>query len=289
MNLWEKFLRITYRTAAEPYLKKYNEKSLETVLQKSLLLLDESFVNEIKNRLRQWVFNDGGFTNRDGRSDLYYSLFGCFTAEVLSVNEIFPWLKKYVNTKIGDPSLSGINLRCAAILYAKLNGFDSTTEKLISKIKGEMSNSEKTNYSTFLDILAFYYLQDFRSLHRLVKSSIFDFKSESPSTVVAAMAVLNGIGQKSTKDFEDKLMSYYRGNGGFAALQKAPITDLLSTAVSLYALHFIDSNLTNIKPDCLTFVDNLYLNGGFCATELDFDIDIEYTFYGLLALGALAE
>ncbi len=289
MNLWERFLRIIYRTAAKPYLRKYNEKSLESVLQKSLLLLDESISNEIKSRVKQWVSVDGGFADRGGKSDLYYSLFGYFTAEALQMHEVFPKLKDFVKSKLDDPSLSGVNLRCAAILYAKQNGLDSTTEKLISRIKLEMGNSEKTDYSVFLDTLALYYLEDFRALLRLVKSSKFDFKGETPSTVIAAMAVLNGIGQKPTKDFEAKLMSYYRGKGGFAALRKSPIEDLLSTSVALYALNFIDADIKSIKPDCLSYVDGLYLNGGFCATEMDFDIDIEYTFYGLLALGALSE
>ncbi len=288
MKLLERFLRIIYRAAAKPYLKKYNDKSLEKVLQKSLLLLDESITNDIKRRVKQWVSVDGGFIDRGGESDLYYSLFGYLTAEALSLDEILPKLKEFVNTKINDPSLSGVNLRCAAILYAKLNGIDSKTEKLISRIKNELENSQKTDYSVFLDSLALYYLQDFRSLHRLVKSSIFDFKGEMPSTVVAAKAVLNGIGQKSTKEIEAKLMSYYKGKGGFVALQKTPIEDLLSTSIALYALNFIDADIKTIKPDCLSYVDGLYLNGGFCATELDIDIDIEYTFYGLLALGSLS-
>lgn len=288
MKLWERFLRIIYRVAAKPYLKKYNDKSLESVLQKSLLLLDDSVTNEIKIKVKQWVSADGGFTDRGGKSDLYYSLFGYFTAEALSLNEIFPKLKDFVNAKIDDPSLSGVNLRCAAILYAKLNGINSKTEKLISRIKVEIDNSSKNDYSVFLDTLALYYLQDFRSLHRMVKSPIFDFKGETPSTVVAAKAVLNGFGQKSTKEIETKLMSYYKGKGGFVALHKSPIEDLLSTSVALYALNFIDADIKSIKPDCLGYVDGLYLNGGFCATQVDFDIDIEYTFYGLLALGALS-
>jgi len=289
MNLWERFLRITFKTAASPFLKRYREKSIESVLLKSTAIIDADVQAEIKNHILKSFTKDGGFADRGGKTDLYYSMFGCFVAEALSVNEVFPALKEFVETKIDDPSLSGINLRCAAILYTKLNGFNSTTNKLISKIKSEMSNTEKTDYSVFLDTLALYYLQDFRSLHRLVKSSIFDFKGETPSTVVAAKAVLNGIGQKSTKEIEAKLMLYYRGKGGFVALQKSPIEDLLSTAVAIYALRFIDSDIKNIKPDCLSYVDGLYLNSGFCATEMDFDIDIEYTFYGLLALGALSE
>jgi hypothetical protein len=292
MKSWERFLRIIYRTAAKPFLKKYKAKSLESVLGKSLNLLDESAQAEIRARVLKFVSNEGGFADRGGRSDLYYSLFGCFVAEALSLNEITPPLKAFVSTKVKDPSLSGVNLYCGAILYSKLFGEDDYSEKLREKVKNERrSNSaEKTDYSIFLSTLALYYLQDYQSLRKLLsQKSKFKFNAETPSTVVGAEAVLHLLALKSIKGFEDKLMTYYRGKGGFVALQKAPIPDLLSTAVALYALHFIDSDLKGIKPDCLNFIDGLYLNGGFRATDLDFDIDIEYTFYGLLALGALAE
>jgi len=82
-------------------------------------------------------------------------------------------------------------------------------------------------------------------------------------------------------------MSFYRGKGGFAALHQTPTEDLLSTAVALYALHFTDSDTRLIKPDCLGYVDSLFRDGGFRSTESDVEIDIEYTFYGLLALGSL--
>jgi hypothetical protein len=65
--------------------------------------------------------------------------------------------------------------------------------------------------------------------------------------------------------------------------------DLLSTGVALYALRFVKHDLRIMKPECLEYVDSLYANGGFCATVLDPGADVEYTFYGLLALGALAK
>jgi len=292
MNLWERFLRITYKTAASPFLKRYQEKSIESVLQKSTSIFDAEIQGEIKNHILKSVTKDGGFADRGGKTDLYYSMFGCFVAEALSVNEIFPKLKDYVKMTVTQDSLSGIHLFCGAILYSKLHGFDATTERLREKVKAEVKiqGNISSGYTYFIGLLTLYYLQDYRSILKF-KKRIKDFSDakESPCSLAAAEAVINRVLGKSVKEIEIKLKSFYRGKGDFAALQKAPITDLLSTAVALYALHFIDSDLTDIKPDCLTFVDNLYLKGGFRATELDFDIDIEYTFYGLLALGALAE
>ena len=292
MNLWERFLRITYRSAASPFLKRYQKKSIESVLKKSTSIFDADIQAEIKKHLLKSITKDGGFADRGGKTDLYYSLFGCFVAEALSVNEIVPALKDYIKRSVTQESLSGIHLFCGAILYSKLHGFDATTEKLRKKVEIELENNNgsKSEYNYFIGLLTLYYIQDYRFILKLKKKITgFSNEKESPCSLAAAEAVINRVLGKSVKEVEIKLKSFYRGNGGFVALQKAPITDLLSTAVALYALHFIDSDLTNIKPDCLTFVDNLYLNGGFRATELDFDIDIEYTFYGLLALGALTD
>jgi len=105
---------------------------------------------------------------------------------------------------------------------------------------------------------------------------------------VAATAVMLGMAGKRQPEAVDMLKSFYRESGGFAALHNAPAEDLLSTGVALYALHFLDADLRLIKPDCLTFADRLYENGGFRATEADSFIDVEYTFYGLLALGSMS-
>lgn len=292
MNFWERFLRIIYKTAASPFLNRYQKKSIESVLKKSTSIFDADIQVEIKKHLLKSITKDGGFADRGGKIDLYYSMFGCFVAEALSVNEIVPALKDYVKRAVNQDSLSGIHLFCGAILYSKLHGFDTTTEKLRKKVEIELENNNgnKSEYNYFIGLLTLYYLQDYQFILKLKKKiKGFSNEKESPCSLAAAETVINRVLGKSVKEVEIKLKSFYRSNGGFVALQKAPITDLLSTSVALYALQFIDSDLTNIKPDCLTFVDNLYLNGGFRATDLDFDIDIEYTFYGLLALGALAE
>ncbi len=296
MNLWEKFLRITYKTAASPFLKRYREKSIESVLLKSTAIIDGDVHAEIKNHILKSFTKDGGFADRGGKTDLYYSMFGCFVAETLSVNEIFPQLKDYVKKAVTQDSLTGIHLYCGAILYSKLHGFDSTTERLRKRVeieleaKAEVKERVSSGYTFFLGLLTLYYLQDYRNILKLKKKiQVISNEKETPCSLAAADAVINKVLGKSVKESEVKLKSFYNEKGGFLALQKAPIEDLLSTAVALYALNFIDSDIKNIKPDCLSYVDGLYLNGGFCATEMDFDTDIEYTFYGLLALGALSK
>lgn len=311
MNLWERFLRIIYRTVATPFLKPYQKRSIESILQKSTTIINADIQDEIKKYLLKSFTKDGGFADRGGKTDIYYTLFGCFVAEALSVKEVFPQLKIYVKKNVEEDSLNGINLFSAAILYAKLFGVDSNTLRLRKLVRAELEKANNQEYSNFIGLLTLYYLEDYRNLLKLRKRITVDNNNEVPCSMAAAKAVINNLTWNTIQSFPrmresrktrkidscfrrneiniNKLISFYRGNGGFAALKKAPIEDLLSTAVALYALRFVDADLKEIKPDCLTFVDGLYLNGGFRATELDFDIDIEYTFYGLLALGALAE
>ncbi len=79
--------------------------------------------------------------------------------------------------------------------------------------------------------------------------------------------------------------------GGFRAAPGTPFPDLLSTATALFAL--TRSGLVS-SPDWRRanrqFVTSMWLeNGGFRGHALDSLADCEYTFYGLLALGALAK
>jgi prenyltransferase beta subunit len=77
--------------------------------------------------------------------------------------------------------------------------------------------------------------------------------------------------------------------GGFRATPDAPIPDLLSTATALHALSAMHVPIDSIRESCLDFVDTLWTNrGGFHGNWADDELDCEYTYYGLLALGHLA-
>lgn len=72
--------------------------------------------------------------------------------------------------------------------------------------------------------------------------------------------------------------------GGFHATDEAPIPDLLSTAVALFTLRLVGAEVR----DATDFIHAHWLdNGGFAPTVLDDYSDVEYVFYGLLALGSI--
>ena len=73
-------------------------------------------------------------------------------------------------------------------------------------------------------------------------------------------------------------------SGGFRATDEAPVPDLLSTAVTLFTLRLLG---TEYK-DASDFIHAHWLDsGGFTPTVFDNYSDVEYVFYGLLALGSL--
>ncbi len=290
MKFWERFSKTIFKLAAQPRLKKVRPKLIESVLVKSVVMLDPVMTSQIRSFIRGQQTIEGGFADRGGKCDLYYSLFGYYIAEALSVTEVMEPLKKYVASVVVPENLSGVYRYCGAILYARLIGQDETTEKLRKQIVTDLvlADSKQPEYTGFLGVLALYYLEDYQNIRRVLNKYKSFTVSNHPCPVVAATAVMMGMAGSPQTEAVDTITSFYRHNGGFAALRQAPAEDLLSTGVALYALHFLDADIRLIKPDCFAYVDDLYDNGGFRATSYDSYSDVEYTFYGLLALGSMS-
>jgi hypothetical protein len=292
MKSWETLLRSIYRAAAGKYLQKIRANSLEIVLKDALVLLDPQTLEEIKGFVIGQQTSNGGFSDKGGRSDIYYSLFGFFVSEALGLQEVMPALRKYTEEVVQRKELSGIHLSCALILYSRLVGNRNLPPGLSKKMKAEFSDATaiQSGYSHFLNLLTCYYLEDYSQLYKIIKA--FDKRAldfEMPCPVTAANLIVQASNGLPADGLTAGLVSFYRNDGSFSALRQAPMGDLLSTGVALYALRFVKHDLRIMKPECLEYVDSLYANGGFCATVLDPGADVEYTFYGLLALGALAK
>jgi len=267
----------------------YRKNTLEAVLKKSTHLLDNQTINEVCERTQSLITKEGGFCDRGGKTDLYYSLFGVLVSEALMPGKNDENLKRYIQKLHLSSEYKGVYLYCAAIIHYKLFGSDKVSIKLKKQVREALrTNLQKPDYNLFLGILSLYVHQDYFSLFKMLRKMNFDEdKNDLPCPVLAAKAIVLKASGKNIENVEKKLMDLYRGNGSFSALKDSPIGDLLSTAVALFALQFIGADVRLIKPECLVYIDSLYDNGSFRATELDFDTDIEYTFYGLLALGSL--
>jgi hypothetical protein len=239
---------------------------------------------EIRAFVRSRQMPDGGFADRGGRSDLYYSLFGYFIAEALFMDDILPELKAYVKKEALSGKLDGIHQKCAVILWAKLFGAASIPDTL------RKPSPVYATYSEFINLLAGYYSKDYQTLYRIQqKFTAMDPMIPMPCAVTAAQLVLFNCIGKSTRALEIRMNQFYRPAGSFSPLLRAPAGELLSTGVALYALRFVRADMRKIAPSCIDYVDSLYDNGAFRDSQEHDVLDVEYTFYGLLALGALSE
>lgn len=111
----------------------------------------------------------------------------------------------------------------------------------------------------------------------------------STNATAAAVAVLRELRAAVNPEVGRWLLDRVHSSGGFLAMPRAPIPDLLSTATALHALAALDVSTDVIQERCIDYLDTLWTNeGSFHGNWTDDTLDTEYTFYGLLALGHLA-
>lgn len=290
MKFWERYLKTIFNRFASKIVSIDQSRSIETVLNNGLQMVDTETRKAICSFVSAHQTDKGGFMDRAGNPDLYYTLFGTFLAEALSLTEVLNKIKTYLIDVEENKNLTGIHLNCAVILHTKLLEKKTLPVEIHKKALNEIKQDEKPQhaYSGFIHLLTLYYLNDYLATYTLIQK-IRSKKPDavSPCTVTAAELILCSLTHKPVDAISKQLLSFNRPNGGFVALDKTKIEDLLSTSVALYALNYVKADLRLIKPECLSFIDSLYLDGGFRAMELDIETDIEYTFYGLLALGSL--
>ena len=108
----------------------------------------------------------------------------------------------------------------------------------------------------------------------------------SPQTSTAVCCVLAMQHQRGAA-LDTTLVSWLQDRqdetGGFYASEVAPVPDLLSTAVALFTLRLVGARPLSAS----RFIEAHWLDmGSFAPTLLDDYSDVEYLFYGLLALGS---
>ncbi|MFM9196559.1 MAG: prenyltransferase/squalene oxidase repeat-containing protein [Planctomycetia bacterium] len=108
----------------------------------------------------------------------------------------------------------------------------------------------------------------------------------STTATAAAIATLRGLGRPVPDGVAEWLLARRHPDGGFTAAPDAPVPDLLSTAVALHALDALDAPWREHRESMLDFLDTLWTaEGAFHGSWADDEPDAEYTFYGLVALG----
>ena len=270
----------------------------------------------VEKFIRSKFSNDGGFSDRAGRSDLYYTVFGIETLIALDADLPTDAIDGYLHSiKIAE--LDFVHLTCLGRCLADIRGVEDIDRDFKNDIMdrfqryrsfdGGISNIENarqgTMYGCFLgaglyqdmgvDIPGKTGLIDcVESLSRGCGSYANEPSMTAGATVstAAAITLQHFLGAPIRGESLDWLVGQMHPKGGFVALPAVPIAGMLSTATALHGLASGGVKLTGKpKEDCLDFIDSLWSGrGGFCGSGADQAVDCEYTYYGLMAIGHLS-
>ncbi len=245
-------------------------------LKRAFASIDESLKSDISVYLES-------FWKSVEAKDLYYASFGALIAKALGQDLEYP-------ESVDIEKLDFVH-KCAYARILFLQGIRN--EALLADIS---KYEEESVYDIFLklgvmsdygiDIKFDSYLNRLKYFRKfgggfsnIIKG---DFSSNNASAAGLCIAYL--LSKKEPKKSVDFLLSSQDESGGYFAQEDSQIPDLLTTATSVFSLSLYNHN-PRVNP--LEFIEAHCLEDGtFSATIKDDRGDIEYTFYGLLAIGS---
>ncbi len=258
---------------------------------------------------------EGGFHNREGDADLYYTVFGLegllALQEEPAAGKTVAWLARFG----AGEGLDFVHLCCLARCHAALHNQALNSEQratLAGHLEGYACAQGGYHVAKGRDwgnaygcLLAAAAYEDMglplprpdrlkACMDRLqTQSGAWTNEVHIPLGIAPATAAALSLYRRMSWPVPEAavgwLLSCFLPEGGCKAFPAAPIPDLLSTAVALHGLDGAEVDLAQIREPCLDFVDSLWSNeGGFHGNWTDETLDCEYTYYGLLALGHLS-
>lgn len=269
----------------------------------------------VEHFVRAQQAEDGGFRGRDGRSDLYYTSFGVDALSALKAETPGEGLRAYLESFGGGEDLDFVHLCCLVRLWSALapvadpkllTEMLSRVESFRSGDGGYDAASRGARAGSVYGCLLGYgaYADHGRNPPRPAEltgcldglrtgdgawSNDALIRVGSVPAAAAAVTLCRSLAHPVPVETVDWLLGCQDVQGGFRAFPGAPMPDLLSTAVALHALAGLQADLTPVRESCLEFLDTLWTSeGGFHGNWTDDVLDVEYTYYGLLALGHLA-
>ena len=257
---------------------------------------------------------EGAAVNRDGKADLYYTIFALAGAQAMDAPAPIEKTRSWLATFGDGEKLDLVHLGALARCWAAIGGVESKTASAIltrienfRQVDGGYNSSAKAGFGTAYDAfvaLGAYEdlgvrppdsLELIRSLKRLETadhawSNRPDQKAGNLNATAGAVTLITHLGFAVNSAVGDWLLAQAAPQGGFLAVPGAPIPDLLSTATALHALSCLERRIpSELHERTLDFIDTLWsAEGGFHGHWADDFLDPEYTYYGLLALGHLS-
>lgn len=275
---------------------------VDTLLRSKSQLGDEA-QRRIQSFIHSQQLEDGSFIDKNGQSDLYYTAFGWLLCRVFGVaiprKAALAFLNAQVARELDLVHYAAYHRCCLlkgwhpfkkdAIPYKKnailFEGFPHGDAEAPYSLFVRLSLVEDTGKRVaepkeWLDALHDYQTPDGGY------SNQKDGTTATVNATAAALCVLKQLKSPEADAAAHFLLCRQHTSGGYAASPDAPLPDLLSTATALFALH-----INGHKPEtpARAFIEAHWneRTGGFSATLFDESSDIEYMFYGLLALGTL--
>jgi geranylgeranyl transferase type-2 subunit beta len=306
--------------ASAPYLLRLMDR-----LHAGLRRLPEAVRARHADYLRGAQNSDGGFSGREGGSDLYYTGFGLRGLAVLGVltPELVTRAAGFLRTRMSQPAsvVDFFSLLYACLLTQAAGGPDlfadspadwpgrvataleafRTPDGGYAKSAGAASAS---TYHTFLVALCYELLGRLLprpdEVARFVASrkrddggfvEIAPMRRSGTNPTAAAVGTLQLIGGAAFQptelgDVAAFLADMTAPEGGLRANGRAPLADLLSTFTGCWTLEQLGGLDRIDRGASLAFVHAVELpSGGFHGGLWDEGSDVEYTFYGLGTLG----
>jgi len=270
--------------------------------------------------------DDGGFSGREGPSDLYYSGFalrGLALVGGLS-GDVAARAGRYLQERLADemPSIDFLSLVSSAVLLEATSAIDVfaaagrdrmaiVTETLEPFHRSDggyaktARNPHSSTYHTFLAAstkqLVGLPVEDAARMIELIRSrqredggfvELPQIRQSGTNPTAAAIGVLQLLEAMDGSTGEGAaafLAGMQNAEGGLRANARIPMADLLSTFTGLVALADLDALSALDLAGAGLYVKSLELaEGGFRAGVWDATADVEYTFYGLGMLALLA-
>ena len=197
------------------------------------------------------------FKNRAGKEDIYYTMFGWLLCYTLGIKTDKSVRREY---------LKGID-------RAQLDELHSIVYKQCVMLDDLMS------YGMIL--AAVKHIGNRKHIEDFFNAFSQHTKGESINGLAAGFLT-----NKMPKDFAlMQIAALQDASGGFYQNTGATIPDLLSTAVALFTLKAAKTKARYNPTDFV--VAHVNDDGSWAPNVLDTDSDVEYCFYGLLALGSV--
>lgn len=270
----------------------------------------------VRDFFQRQITDEGGGRNRDGKPDLYYTIFSLAGMQALDVPVPVDRVERYLRTFGDGDGLDFVHVSSLARCWASIGtarmpaGLGAALLERVESFRtadggyeGNRQATYGTAYGAFVALGAYQdlgktppnLLKLIQALKRLESqdgawSNVPGAKTGALNATAGAVTMIRHLGFPVNAAVGDWIFAQAHSQGGFLAVPGAPLPDLLSTATALHALAALERRLpSGIHERCMDFMDSLWTaEGGFHGHWADEFVDAEYTYYGLLALGHLS-